>query len=267
MQLLIRGAAGFLSRPDNNRRAKVRLFYFIANDADVFFCISTYFRPYFQHKREFFHLLPHQFRIFNISLDKSIGVNADYTYQDDNGKTITSKMETEADYGANINFTINKVLFKGLWMLQASLSGSYDKTEVAHNNFDGTNFNMHEWSGSFSLFNTFRLSKDRSWVARCFMYASTGSKGLTKKFDPKFNLSLMLSKSFKFGGTLQLEYMNLLFTQTERRWNYTNEKYMHNYYGKNPQQLVVSFSIPFGKSRIRGAAYKNSDKLSSRLGK
>lgn len=205
--------------------------------------------------------------IFNVSLDKSTGVNADYTYQDDNGKTITSKMETEADYGANINFTMNKVLFKGLWMLQASLSGSYDKTEVAHNNFDGTNFNMHEWSGSFSLFNIFRLSKDRSWVARCFMYASTGSKGLTKKFNPKLNLSLMLSKAFKFGGTLQLEYMNLLFTQSQRKWNYTNEKYMHNYYGKNPQQIVVSFSMPFGKSRIRGAAYKNSDKLSSRLGK
>lgn len=205
--------------------------------------------------------------IFNVSLDKSTGVNADYTYQDEDGKTITSKFETEADYGANINFTMNKVLFKGLWILQTSLSGSYDKTEVAHNNFDGTNFNMHALNGSVSLFNTFRLSKDRSWVARCFMYASTGSKGLTKKFDPRFNFSLMLSKSFKFGGTLQLEYMNLLFTQSERKWEYSNEKYLHNYRGKNPQQIAVSFSVPFGKSRIRGAAYKNSDKLSSRLGK
>lgn len=56
MQLLIRGAAGFLSRPDNNRRAKVRLFYFIANNVSVFFCISVYFHPYFQHKEAFTHL-------------------------------------------------------------------------------------------------------------------------------------------------------------------------------------------------------------------
>ena len=43
MQLLIRGAAGFLSRPDNNRRAKVLLFYFMANVCMLFFSTFTHF--------------------------------------------------------------------------------------------------------------------------------------------------------------------------------------------------------------------------------
>ncbi len=47
MQLLIRGAAGFLSRPDNNRRAKVLLFYFMANVCMLFFLLLRTFSLFF----------------------------------------------------------------------------------------------------------------------------------------------------------------------------------------------------------------------------
>ena len=48
MQLLIRGLAGFLSQPDNNRRAKVRFFLEVTNIANtfssLFYQINTFFR-------------------------------------------------------------------------------------------------------------------------------------------------------------------------------------------------------------------------------
>ena len=47
MQLLTCGLAGFYGRPDNNRRAKVLLFYFMANVCMLFFLLLRTFSLFF----------------------------------------------------------------------------------------------------------------------------------------------------------------------------------------------------------------------------
>ena len=81
-----------------------------------------------------------------------------------------------------------------------------------------------------------------------------------------YHVSGSLTKIFDFGGVLQFTAVNLFGSDLHERWSYRTDYYAVNSRNiTNNRLLMVSFSVPFGKSRIRGAAYKNSNKLNSKV--
>ncbi len=66
---------------------------------------------------------------------------------------------------------------------------------------------------------------------------------------------------------LQIKANNLLFSKSYNRWSYHTDFYAFKTYNITTQRsFSVGFSIPFGKSNVRGASYKNNNnKLQMRL--
>ena len=204
--------------------------------------------------------------IFNLSFQRSKNGITDYSYQDGHGNTINSKMNIASDVSIMLNFEVNKMLFDGRWRISAQISGDYTKSKSGTANVDGTNFDYSEFSGDCSLSSTIRLSKRKRWNAEIYAYGATASTFTSKKVKPSYYVHAILTKTFKFGGILQFTTLNLLYSKSNRNWSYRTENYAINSMKLSTKRsFSITFSIPFGKSNVRGASYKNSNQLKSRL--
>ena len=208
----------------------------------------------------------HNDYIFNLSLLYCKDGSTEYTYQDGKGNTVSSRINVDTYYLASLSFEVNKMLFDGIWRISANVSGSYTQKKLGKKNVDGTNFDYSDFSGDLTLSSTVRLSRRRHWNAEIFAYGATGYTMTTKTIKPYYFVYATLTKTFKFGGMLQIKAKNLLYSKSHNRWSYHTDFYAYKTYDITTQRSIsVGFSIPFGKSNVRGANYKNSNKLQMRL--
>lgn len=201
---------------------------------------------------------------FNVLFNKD--GYTEYSYQDGQGHTVYTCENQDKFISYSLSAEVNKTLFDGLWRLKCNISGSYNKNVAGHKNVDGTTFDNSYFDGDFTFNSTLRLSKRKRWTTDVYFYASTRDKIVGKNIPAEYHLSLALNKTFKFGGLLQFSVFSLLGSNLHDKWSYKTNTYATNSRDIiNKRQFTVSFSIPFGKSNVRGARQKDSNKLSSKV--
>lgn len=204
--------------------------------------------------------------IFNFNFMHSKNAMAEYAYQDGEGHTRSTYDNFGNTFDYTLSFELNKSLFNGVWRIKPSISGWYTKDITQKTNADGTSFDNSYFSGDISFISTVRLSKRKRWNAEVYAYGSTAGKGIGKDWAASYHVSGSLTKIFDFGGVLQFTAANIFGSNMHERWSYRTDYYAVNSRNiTNNRLLMVSFSVPFGKSRVRGAAYKNSNKLNSKV--
>lgn len=230
--------------------------YSVGNPSIKPYCINDY-SAYYELYEDY---------IFNLNFSHSKNGMTDYSYQDGQGHTVSSRMNVSSDFSVGIGFEVNKTLFDGRWRLSADISGDYTKSRSGLLSVDETNFDYSEFSGDCSLSSTVKLSKRRRWNAEIYAYGATASTFTSRKVKPSYFVHATLTKTFNFGGMLQFRALNLLYSKSQSKWTYHSE-----YYAANSEILTtkrafsITFSIPFGKSNVKGAKFRNSNQLKSRL--
>ena len=222
-------------------------------------------KPYFIDNVDIYYTLFDDY-IFNFNFIHSKNADAQYAYQDGAGHTRSTYDNFGKTFDYTLSFELNKSLFNGVWRIKPSISGWYTKDITERTNADGTSFDKSYFSGDISFISTVRLSKRKRWNAEVYAYGSTAGKGIGKDWAASYHVSGSLTKIFDFGGVLQFTAVNLFGSDLHERWSYRTDYYAVNSRNiTNNRLLMVSISVPFGKSRIRGAAYKNSNKLNSKV--
>lgn len=222
-------------------------------------------KPYFIDNVDVYYTLFEDY-IFNFNFMHSKNAMAEYAYQDGEGHTRSTYDNFGNTFDYTLSFELNKSLFNGVWRIKPSISGWYTKDITQKTNADGTSFDNSYFSGDISFISTVRLSKRKRWNAEVYAYGSTAGKGIGKDWAASYHVSGSLTKIFNFGGVLQFTAVNIFGSNMHERWSYRTDYYAVNSRNiTNNRLLMVSFSVPFGKSRVRGAAYKNSNKLNSKV--
>ena len=222
-------------------------------------------KPYFIDNVDIYYTLFDDY-IFNFNFIHSKNADAQYAYQDGAGHTLSTYDNFGKTFDYTLSFELNKSLFNGVWRIKSSISGWYTKDITQKTNADGTSFDKSYFAGDISFISTVRLSKRKRWNAEVYASGSTAGKGIAKDWAAYYHVSGSLTKIFDFGGVLQFTAVNLFGSDLHERWSYRTDYYAVNSRNiTNNRLLMVSFSVPFGKSRIRGAAYKNSNKLNSKV--
>ena len=204
--------------------------------------------------------------IFNFNVLFNKDGYTEYTYQDGQGHTVSTCENQDKFVSYSLSAEVNKALFDGLWQLKCNISGSYNKNVAGHKNVDGTTFDYSNFDADLTFNSTLRLSKRKRWTADVNFYASTYSKLAGKNIPAEYHVSATLNKTFKFGGLLQFSVFKLFGSNLHDKWSYKTNTYATNSRDfVSRRQFTISFSIPFGKSNVRGARRKNSNKLSSKV--
>ena len=221
-------------------------------------------RPFFSNDIDVYYTLLEDY-IFNFSFSEFKDGSNDYTYQDGHGNTVDTRFNSGIGYHYSLNFKINKLLFNGIWNLRGEVGASYQKNDRFDNGIDDANLAYNQWGTDIMFDNTVRLSRKKKWNLNATAYWTSGGHYAGKKITPRYWVYCSLNKTFKFGGVLQFQVRELLSSASNTNWTVQTENYfVRRNKTSTRRTFSVAFSIPFGKSAVRGARYQNTNKIRTR---
>lgn len=204
----------------------------------------------------------HQDYIFSFSYMRNKNGSTDYIYQDGQGNTASTRFNAGLYQNVGLNFQINKLLFDGIWKLRTQVSVGYIKDGKFDNGIDNANLAYNDWHTDAMIDNTVRLSRKKKWTFSATAYWTKGAHYAGQYHKSSYWVACSLNKVFKFGGVLQFQARNLFSSASTTNWTIHNDEYFaRRNMTNNRRTFSVAFSIPFGKSAVRGARYKNANNM------
>lgn len=201
--------------------------------------------------------------IFGINYCHESDSFTDYSFSDEDNKTVNSTSNFGSENDLTFYININKLFLKGKWHMMANAETEY---EHVSGNINDNDAGYNHWSADFSFRNIFILSKARSIDLSAVYEYYTPTKGIFKKGHDKHLLSFSLTKNFKFGGSISIDALNLL--NYKPSYHYNSEHYS---YRQNPQTnnttIQMRFAFQFGNKRVRGTKDRSGTKFFERLKK
>ena len=203
--------------------------------------------------------------IFNFYFLQCKNGSNDYTYQDGHGNTVDTRFNSDTYRNYSLNIKINKLLFNGIWNVRTQIGGGYTQETRFDNGIDDASLAYCMWHTDIMFDNTVRLSRKKKWNLNATAYWANGGHYAGKKIKSHYWVYCSLNKTFKFGGVLQFQVQELLSSASNTNWTVQTENYfVRRNKTSTRRTFSVAFSIPFGKSAVRGARYQNTNKMRTR---
>ena len=138
--------------------------------------------------------------------------------------------------------------------LNASLTGEFFR---ANGHLEEYKIDVSDFSYNATLDWGLLLSKRYGWNLDGTINYKSKSKGATLNQDEFYSVSLALRKMFKNGMTFKLGARHLLHNEHNRS-SYLTENYArYQDYDFHYRKLTIDLTIPFGRKKVMGAAYKS----------
>ncbi len=183
-----------------------------------------------------------------------------YTVQDGNGVSKTGY----GDLGRarSIRFVLNayRSLFGGRWYIKAHASAGYGRRE---GKVDVYPLNEHSWSFSGYVYNTVFLNKARDFMFNTLYSFSAARHEGSETRPAKHIVSLSVSKSFRFGGSVSLDFSGT-FPWKDKTFYENSTYYYQTRNLTSPTSVAITFQQRFGKKRVRGASVRSDHAFEAR---
>ena len=184
-----------------------------------------------------------------------------YTVQDGDGVSKTGYGDLGRSRSVAFSLSAYRSFWGGRYYVQAEARVGYGRQKgKVKNDF----VNQRYWGGSCNLINTFFINKARDFSLRLVYDFSGRGHEMAETRPVKHLVFATLSKTFSFGGTLELGFSGT-FPWKEKSFYETPSYYYQSRSLTSPTKFVITFSQKFGKKRVRGADKRSNSKFDSRM--
>ena len=185
---------------------------------------------------------------------------ASYTVQDGSGVSKTGYGDLGRSRGVRFELSAYRSLFGGRWYLKANAGTGYGRRE---GKVDVYPLNEHSWGFSGYVYNTVFLNNARDFMFNTvYSFSAVGHEGSETR-PAKHIVSLSVSKSFGFGGSVSLDFSGT-FPWKDKTF-YDNSTYYYQTRSlTSPTTFVITFQQRLGKERVRGASVRSDSGFEAR---
>lgn len=174
---------------------------------------------------------------------------SEYTFLAENKTTVSSVANYGHEQELSLYFNMDKILFKGIWRISVNASADYEQTD---GNIGDHDVGYKNWTGSAGIRNIIKISPKHGLQATINYHYYTPSRGIMKIGQHKHLLNVSLKKEFKFGGTFNIDMLNLL--NYKPSYHYHTAIYSFNNTPiTNNISIQIRYTQKFGQNRVRGA--------------
>jgi hypothetical protein len=174
------------------------------------------------------------------------------------GKTEYINGDIGRSKGASIFANYNKMLFNGIWMLDATLR--YRFSEVTGKTEQKLDYISNDCM--FDVFSIISLSRRYGATLRAFYSLSTPSSEVRGKNNTIHYMALSFAQRLKCGITYSVSVTSIVGNSTRK---YSTDGYSYNYKFYQYPGFTCTISYKFGHQRVKGAKEKEVNKLDSRF--
>ncbi len=185
---------------------------------------------------------------------------ASYTVQDGNGVSKTGYGDLGRSRGVSFQLSGYRSLFGGRWYLRARATAGYGRNE---GKVDVYPLNQHSWGFTGYVYNTVFLNEARDFMLNTVYSFSAVSHQASETRPAKHIVSLSVSKSFGFGGAVELDFSGV-FPWKDKTFYENSTYYYQTRNLTSPTTFTLTFQQRFGKKRVRGANGRSDSAFEAR---
>lgn len=183
-----------------------------------------------------------------------------YTVQDGNGVSKVGYGDLGRSRGVRFELSAYRGLFGGRWYLRAHARAGYGRRK---GKVDVYPLNEHSWGFSGYVHNMVFLNNARDFeLSTVYSFSAAGHEGSETR-PAKHMVSLSVSKSFGFGGSVSLDFSGV-FPWKDKTFYETSTYYYQSRNLTSPTCVSVFFRQKFGKKRVRGARVRKDSAFEAR---
>ncbi|GFH97981.1 outer membrane beta-barrel protein [uncultured Phocaeicola sp.] len=184
----------------------------------------------------------------------SSGIRGEFHTPAENGYTKISTRTCGNSHTLTGILSWNDSFLKNRLYLNASLTGQFYR---AYGHLDEYKIDISDISCNAALDWGIVLSEKFGWKIDGTISYKSKSKGATLNKTEFYSVNLALRKRFENGITLKLGVRHLLHNEHDKSSYFTEDYARYQDYDFHFRKLTIDVTIPFGRKKVMGAAYKS----------